>query len=49
VSTRTDGYLYLTIRKGGGVMPGYGAAMDEHEMWSVVSYLRELNGGASAN
>lgn len=40
--TRSDGYLYLTIRNGGALMPSYGWAMDDREMWSVVAYLRTL-------
>lgn len=43
VQSRSDGYLYLTIRNGGALMPGYGWAMDDTEMWSLVHYLRELN------
>ena len=45
VSSRsTDGYLYLTISNGGAVMPAYGHSMDDHEMWSIVSYIRTLDG-----
>lgn len=43
---RTDGYIYLTIRNGGAVMPYYGWAMDDAEMWSIVQYVRTLPGGA---
>ena len=45
-SMRTDGYLYLTIRNGAAVMPGYGQAMDDDEMWAIVSYIRTLDGAA---
>jgi mono/diheme cytochrome c family protein len=45
-SMRTDGYIYLTIRNGAAVMPGYNQAMYDHEMWSVVSYIRTLEGAA---
>jgi mono/diheme cytochrome c family protein len=41
--TRSDGYLYLTIRNGGNVMPPYGWAMSEEEMWSVVAFVRTLD------
>jgi mono/diheme cytochrome c family protein len=41
--TRTDGYLYLTVRNGGNVMPPYGWAMSEEEMWSVVAFVRTLD------
>ncbi len=44
VSRYSDGYLYLTIRNGGSVMPGYGTSMDDREMWAVVTYMRKLNG-----
>ncbi|HMV65694.1 MAG TPA: cytochrome c, partial [Myxococcota bacterium] len=48
VATRTDGHLYLTVRNGGGIMPAYGWAMNDYEMWSVVGYLRkEMAGGVS--
>jgi mono/diheme cytochrome c family protein len=39
---RTDGWIYLTIRNGGAVMPAYGWAMSEEEMWSTVAYVRTL-------
>jgi hypothetical protein len=41
VAPRTDGHLYLTIRNGGGIMPAYGWAMTDAEMWSLVGYLRK--------
>lgn len=45
VSTgRSDGYIYLTIRNGAAIMPGYGQAMSDEEMWSIVSYIRTLDG-----
>jgi len=45
-SLRSDGYLYLTIRNGGAIMPAYGQAMDDDEMWAIVSYIRTLDGAA---
>ena len=45
---RSDGYLYLTIRNGAAVMSGYGQAMDDDEMWAIVSYIRTLDGAAYA-
>ena len=42
VKDRVDGWLYLTVRNGGGLMPSYGWAMADHEMWAVVEYLRTL-------
>ncbi|MCB9779120.1 MAG: cytochrome c [Alphaproteobacteria bacterium] len=43
-TARSDGYIYLTIRNGGNVMPRYGTSMDDHEMWAIVRYLRTLEG-----
>jgi mono/diheme cytochrome c family protein len=39
---RKDGWIFLTIRNGGINMPSYSYAMDDEEMWSVVTYLRTL-------
>lgn len=38
----TDGWTYLTIRNGSlsTLMPGYSYAMDDREIWSLVSFLR---------
>ena len=44
---RTDGWIYLTIRNGGAVMPTYGWAMSDKEMWSVVAYVRTLENAAA--
>jgi mono/diheme cytochrome c family protein len=43
---KTDGYLYLTIRNGGTVMPYYGWAMTDDEMWSIVHHVRTLPNAA---
>ncbi|MBW1879765.1 MAG: c-type cytochrome [Deltaproteobacteria bacterium] len=46
IASRSDGDLYLTIRNGGAVMPSYGWAMNDEEMWSIVHYVRsETTGG----
>ena len=42
---RTDGYVYLTIRNGGALMPSYNWALEEDEMWAIVAYLRTLPNG----
>ncbi len=42
VHLRTDGWIYLTARNGGGIMPAYGWAMNDTELWSIVSYLRTM-------
>lgn len=41
-SAKSEGYLYLTIRNGGAMMPAYSWAMEDDEMWDVVAYLRSL-------
>ena len=45
LKNRTDGWVYLTIRNGGAIMPPYGYAMTDEEMWSIVSFLRRQPGG----
>ncbi|MCO4746579.1 MAG: cytochrome c [Proteobacteria bacterium] len=45
VAKRTDGFIYLTVRNGGAVMPYYGWAMTDDEMWSLVHYLRSQPDG----
>ncbi len=42
VKQRSDAWLYLTVRNGGGIMPPYGWGMNDTEMWSVVHYVRTL-------
>ncbi|MEZ4323187.1 MAG: cytochrome c [Myxococcota bacterium] len=37
-----DGRLYLTIRNGYGLMPRYGYAMNDTEIWSLVHFARTL-------
>ncbi len=44
--TRTDGWLYLSVRNGGTLMPSYGWAMTDHEMWAVVAHVRTLPNAA---
>lgn len=45
-SARTDGHIYLTIRNGGAIMPAYGYAMTDREMWSIVHWIRQQPTGA---
>lgn len=45
---RTDGHVYLTIRNGGGIMPSYGWAMNDREMWAIVAWMRETMPNAAA-
>lgn len=42
--SRSDGYLYYTIRNGGALMPAYGISLTDRERWSIVAYLRTLEG-----
>ncbi len=45
---RSDGYIYATIRHGGALMPAYGISLTDHERWSIVSYIRTLEGAQYA-
>lgn len=38
--SRSDGYIYMTVKNGGAVMPSYGWAMNDEEVWSIVEWLR---------
>ncbi len=42
MGVRSDGFVYLLIRDGGAIMPSYGWAMSDEEMWSTIHYLRTL-------
>lgn len=39
---QTDGYVYATIRDGGGSMPGLGGQLSRRERWAVVRFVRSL-------
>lgn len=43
-AARSDGYIYLTIRNGGALMPAYGISLTDRERWSIVAYIRTLDG-----
>lgn len=45
---RTDGHVYLTIANGGGIMPSYGWAMSDKEMWAIVAWMRQTLPDAAA-
>ncbi len=45
---RDNNWIYLTIRNGGPLMPAYGHAMSDEEMWAVVHYVRTLEGAEQA-
>jgi mono/diheme cytochrome c family protein len=40
--SRSDAWIYLTIRNGGAVMPSYGHAMADEEIWATVAFVRTL-------
>lgn len=42
VGSQTDGYIYATIRDGGGSMPGYAGSLDRDERWAIVRHVRGL-------
>ncbi|MBK7404318.1 MAG: cytochrome c [Phycisphaerales bacterium] len=37
-----DGYIFTVARKGVRTMPSYGHALDPHDAWAVVAYIRAL-------
>jgi mono/diheme cytochrome c family protein len=41
---RSDGYLFGVLRVGRGLMPAYGDRMSQADLWSVVHYMRRLQG-----
>jgi mono/diheme cytochrome c family protein len=41
---RTDGYIYGTLRNGGALMPPYAVSLTDAERWSIISYIRTLDG-----
>ena len=43
---RNDGYLFFTVRDGSAIMPGYGYAMMDDDVWSLVAYMRTMDGAA---
>jgi mono/diheme cytochrome c family protein len=53
VKSRTDGYLFFLIRngkknaKGSLTMPGYGYALEDKDVWSLVAYMRSMDGNAA--
>ena len=42
IATRKDGFFFMLISKGRGLMPGYGYATTHTERWQIISYLRTL-------
>jgi mono/diheme cytochrome c family protein len=43
-----DGRIYRTATVGYGLMPSYGAELDDRDRWAVVAYLRALQLSQSA-
>jgi len=39
---RADGFLYTYIRHGGAVMPPYGNAVQAHDAWDIINYVRRM-------
>lgn len=42
--SRSDGYIYGTIRNGGALMPAHGLSLTDAERWAIVAYIRTLDG-----
>jgi mono/diheme cytochrome c family protein len=40
---RNDGYVFLTVRNGGAIMPSYGLQLNDEEVWSLVHFLRKMD------
>jgi len=53
VKSRTDGYLFFLVRDGkqkddgATTMPGYGYAMEDKDVWSLIAYMRTMDGNAA--
>jgi len=45
-TSRSDEYIYYTIRNGSVMMPRYGVSLTDEERWAVVTYVRTLDGAA---
>ena len=45
LSKTNEGRLYVAIRNGFGLMPSYGWAMNETEIWSLAHYVRTMDNG----
>ena len=41
---KRDGFFFYRITFGAALMPGYGHALDVHERWKIILYLRKLQG-----
>jgi mono/diheme cytochrome c family protein len=42
MAARKDGFFFMMISKGRGMMPPYGYATTHTERWQIISYLRTL-------
>lgn len=38
---QTDGQLFFTLTRGGGVMPFYRDALSPEERWDVINYIKQ--------
>lgn len=43
---RSDGWIYSVFRNGFGLMPEYGSKLTAEDRWSIVHYVRQLQGTA---
>jgi mono/diheme cytochrome c family protein len=43
---RSDGWIYSVVRNGFGLMPEYGSKLTAEDRWSIVHYVRQLQGTA---
>jgi mono/diheme cytochrome c family protein len=47
VRNRTDGELFWIIANGLGNMPAFRDLLSEQDLWSVVLYVRQVEGGGT--
>jgi cytochrome c len=48
LSPQPDGYYYVVISEGFGLMPGYAEKLPPEDRWAVVAYVRALQGSQRA-
>jgi mono/diheme cytochrome c family protein len=44
VRSRTDGQLFWIVANGLGNMPAFRALLTEHELWTVIHFVRQAGG-----
>ena len=40
-NSKEDGCIFHVISHGSAIMPSYGYALDIHERWSIINYIRK--------